>query len=237
MSIIPCSLWCFLPERKQEVTNIMKRTILLVCIAGILFAAIAVQNQASATNATSQNTLASIQSASLTPATAPGQIVRINQLDCAQYANQAECDTWAYSACSTAALVEVFNSYGRHLRIHDVLIVQARIGAITPALGLVEDAGIAHTAAQFGFQTNWGYRLNLNQIIQKANGGTPVIVGWPPSRYDGGHLIVVEGGTSSTVSIADSSRFNRHVLNRAQFLQWWAGFSAVVTPFGQGGQA
>src|SRR5260221_9210878 len=35
------------------------------------------------------------------------RLVRISQLDCGQYASQAECATWAYSACSTAAITEV----------------------------------------------------------------------------------------------------------------------------------
>ena len=215
----------------------MKRTILLVCLAGVLFVAIAMQNQTRATNA-SQNTLASTQLAQSTPATDHRQLVRINQLDCAQYADADECGTWAYSACSTAALVEVFNYYGRHLRIHDVLVVQAQLGEITPTLGLVEDAGIARTAEypKFGFKTNWGYNLSYDQVIAKANQGEPVIVGWPPQRYEGGHLVVVTGGSSQTIAIADSSRFDRHSLSRAQFMAWWAGFSAVVTPE-QGGQS
>lgn len=209
----------------------MKKTIFLVCIASILFAAIAIQNQASATNAT-----ASIPSAPSTPATVPHQVIRINQLDCGQYASQAECDTWAYSACSTAALAEVFNSYGRNFHIHDVLVVQARIGEITPSAGLTEDVGIARTAAKFGFKTSWGYSLSYDQVVATANQGEPVIVGWPPARYDGGHLVVVTGGTRQSIAIADSSRFDRHSLSRAQFMSWWAGFSAVVTPE-QGGQS
>jgi hypothetical protein len=224
-----------LPERKsrkKEQKASVKKTIFLLCVAGILFVAVAMQNQASATNAT-----ASIQSAPSLTTTVPHQVVRINQLDCAQYASQSECDSWAYSACSTAAMVEVMNSYGRAYRIHDVLAVQARIGAITPTLGLVEDAGIAATAAQFGFKTSWGYQLSLDRIIQLANQGEPVIVGWPPARYDGGHLVVVTGGDSQTVAIADSSRFDRHSLSRSQFMDWWAGFSAAVTPLVQGGQA
>jgi Peptidase C39 family len=209
----------------------VKKTIFLLCIAGIVFAAIMMQNQAGATNAT-----ASIQSAPSLPTTVPHQVARINQLDCEQYTNQAECDTWAYSACSAAALAETMNYYGHSYRIHDVLIVQARIGEITPALGLVEDAGIARTAAKFSFSTNWGYNLSYDQVVATANHGQPVIVAWPPARYDGGHLVVVTGGNSQTVDIADSSRFDRHSLSRAQFMAWWAGFSAVVTPE-QGGQS
>jgi hypothetical protein len=157
-------------------------------------------------------------------------LVRISQLDESQYASPEEYNTWAYSACSTASMTEVLNAYGYHYRITDVLKVEARLGEITPQLGLVENVGIANTAAQFGFQTAWGTNWTLDQVIQIANLGRPVIVGWPPQRYDGGHIVVVTGGDSNNVYLADSSLWNRHVLSRAQFLQWWAGFAAVMMP-------
>lgn len=162
------------------------------------------------------------------------QVARINQLDPAQYNSFQDYQAWAYSTCSTAAMAEVANSYGHHYRIADILKVQARIKEITPALGLVEDAGIARTMTHFGFQTSWSYRLSLDQILQLADTGTPVIVSWPPARYPQGHLVVVESGTATTISIADSSRYDRHTLSRAQFLAWWGGFSAVVTPTPEG---
>ncbi len=157
-------------------------------------------------------------------------LVRLSQLDPGQYASAQEYTTWAYSACSAAAMTEVFNAYGHHYRVTDILKVEAQIGEITPQLGLLEEVGIQRTAAQFGFNTTWGHSLSLDQIIDIANHGRPVIVSFPPDRYAGGHLLVVTGGNSSTVYLADSSRWNRHSLSRAQFLQWWEGFSAIVTP-------
>jgi Peptidase_C39 like family len=157
-------------------------------------------------------------------------LVRLSQLDQGQYASPQEYTTWAYSACSAAAMTEVFNAYGHHYRVTDILKVEAQIGEITPQLGLLEDVGIQRTAAQFGFKTTWGHTLSLDQIIDIANHGRPVIVSFPPDRYAGGHLLVVTGGNNSTVYLADSSRWNRQSLSRAQFLQWWEGFSAIVTP-------
>jgi hypothetical protein len=157
-------------------------------------------------------------------------LVRLGQLDPAQYASPQEYTTWAYSACSAAAMTVVFNAYGHHYRVTDILKVEAQIGEITPQLGLLEDIGIQRTAAQFGFKTTWGYNLSLDQIIDIANHGRPVIVSFPPARYEGGHLLVVTGGNSSKVYLADSSRWNRQSLSRAQFLQWWGGFSAIATP-------
>jgi hypothetical protein len=156
-------------------------------------------------------------------------LMRISQLDESEYASQDEYDTWAYSACSTAAMTEVFNAYGHHYRITDVLKVESTIGAITPQLGLLHDSDVAKTAAWFGFQTNWGEGWTLDQVLSYANAGQPVLVGWPPDRYDGGHIVVVTGGDANTVYLADSSLWNRQALSRAQFMQWWEGFAAVVT--------
>ncbi len=176
-------------------------------------------------------------SPSASPRPQPHRLVRIGQLDPQQYASPSEYQEWAYSTCSTAALAEIFNFYGHRYRIHDVLVVQVRLREITPALGLVEDVGIARTAARFGFKTSWGYTLSYDQVIAAANHGEPVIVGWPPSRYPGGHLVVVTGGNSQAISLADSSRYDRSWVSRVQFMRWWAGFSAIVTPLAKGGQA
>lgn len=157
-------------------------------------------------------------------------LVRLGQLDPAQYNSSADYTLWAYSACSTAAMTEVINSYGHHYRVADILKVEASLNEITPALGLVEDSGVAHTMSKFGFNTSWGYSLSYDQVVATANHGEPVIVAWPPSRYEGGHIVVVIGGNSQTVYLADSSLYDRHSLSRAQFMKWWAGFSAVATP-------
>ena len=141
-----------------------------------------------------------------------------------------EYNRWAYSACSAAAMTEVINAYGHHYRVTDILKVESQIGEITPELGLMEEVGIERTAARFGFKTVWGHKLSLDDIIDVANHGRPVIVDWPPARYAGGHLLVVTGGNSNYVYMADSSLYNRHSLTRNQFLNWWEGFAAIVTP-------
>lgn len=177
------------------------------------------------------NQMTSANSPKPQPASQASQnLVRISQLDTAQYASSQEYNLWAYSACSSAALTEVINAYGHDYRVTDILKVEAQIGEITPQHGLLEDVGIQRTATQFGFKTTWGYNLSLDQIIAIANNGTPVIVSFPPDRYAGGHLLVVTGGNSDYVYLADSSLWNRHSLSRAQFLNWWEGFYAIVTP-------
>ncbi len=158
------------------------------------------------------------------------RLARISQLDPSQYSSSGEYNTWAYSACSAAAMTEVFDAYGYHLRITDVLKVEAQIGMITPSLGLVDPSGVQRTATYFGFYTNWGLSWTLDQVINTANQGKPVIVDFPPDRYAGGHILVVTGGDANYVYLADTSSWNRQSLTRWQFLQWWEGFAAVVTP-------
>jgi len=157
-------------------------------------------------------------------------LMHIGQLDPEQYASVQEYHTWAYSTCSAAAMTEVANYYGGNYRITDILAVESSLGEITPEQGLLEDAGIERTMTHFGFVTSWGYSRTLDQIVAMANGGTPVIVAFPPSRYPGGHLLVVTGGDGIQVLVADSSVHSRTSFSRTRFLALWAGFAAVVTP-------
>ncbi|MFL5625541.1 MAG: C39 family peptidase [Ktedonobacteraceae bacterium] len=165
-----------------------------------------------------------------TQVNASHQLLRISQLDPSQYNSSAEYNTWAYSACSAASMTEVFDAYGRNFRITDVLKVEAQIGAITPQLGLLDPSGIQATASRFGFKTVWSNSWNLDQIINIANQGKPVIISFPPDRYDGGHILVLLGGDANMVYLADTSLWNRRSLTRGQFMNWWEGFGAVVTP-------
>lgn len=162
--------------------------------------------------------------------TATQHLARLGQLDPKQYSSTQEYTTWAYSACSTASMTEVINSYGHNYRIADILAVESKIHEITPELGLLEESGIQHTGAQFGFKTTWGHDLSLDQVIAAASRGTPVIVSFPPYKYAGGHILVVRGGNASTVYLADSSGLDWTQLTRTRFLQLWGGFYAIMTP-------
>lgn len=177
---------------------------------------------ASASNANA-NPLASLSGASKA-------LVRINQLDPAQYNSQQDYSTWAYSTCSTAAMTAVINSYGHNYRLADILKVEAGIHEITPDLGLLEPTGIDRTVAQFGFKTYWLSNTSLDNVIKAANQGHPVIVGFPPALWSGGHLLVVRGGNSQYVYLANSSRLNMQTMARATFMKYWAGFAVVAMP-------
>ena len=221
----------------------MQRTLTilgLLVLAAVLISVLHIGGSATTTQATS-NTHTLVPSTPVVHSTGThpilNRVTRINQLDPAQYTSTQEYDEWSYSACSAAALAEVFNAYGYHYRVTDVLSVEDKIGAITTRYGLMGDMWIARTATHFGFVTNWGYQRSLTQVIASATRGTPVIVSFPPARYSGGHLLIVTGGNAAMVLLADSSRYNRLQLTRTQFLAWWGGFSAIVTPVAtKGGQ-
>ncbi|HLI89584.1 MAG TPA: C39 family peptidase [Ktedonobacteraceae bacterium] len=157
-------------------------------------------------------------------------LVRINQLDPAQYSSAQEYDTWAYSTCSAAAMTEVINAYGHHYRVSDILKVEAGLHEITPELGLLEPVGIDRTVAHFNFQALWLHNPSLDDIITVANHGHPVIVDFPPARWSGGHILVVRGGDSNNVYTADSSSLNIQTFTRQNFMKYWGGFAVVVVP-------
>lgn len=181
--------------------------------------------------ATSTTKQQPVSQATTSTGNAAAALVRIGQAEITQYTNQAEHDQWWASACSTASMTEILDAwwgYARY-RITDVLRQEVAANAISPAEGLLDNDGIARTMRRFGFDTQTP-QLTLDQVIATANSGIPVIAGWPPEKYQGGHLIVVTGGTATTVKIADSSLYNRKTLSRAQFLAWWGGFTAISKP-------
>jgi len=176
-----------------------------------------------------QNTANNLSAANL--AGAAKALVRINQLDPAQYASQQEFNMWSFSACSAASMTEVINAYnGNRYRITDILKVEVGLKEITPDLGLLETAGIARTVAQFNFSATVLDNASLDTIISMANQGKPIIVGFPPDRVEGGHILVLRGGNSTQVYLADSSSVNRTVMGREQFKQLWGGLAVSVVP-------
>ena len=157
-------------------------------------------------------------------------LVRISQVDPNSYSSQQEYNTWWPSACSAASMTEVINSYGHSYKLSDILKVESGIGEITPDLGLVEPSGIAKTVAKYNFSANYLNNPSLNDVIKASNNGTPVIISFPPSRWAGGHILVVIGGDNNYVYLADSSRLNMRAMTHSIFMKYWGGFAVIVTP-------
>ncbi len=180
--------------------------------------------------------LQNVQAAPTIAAIPASHVDRIYQLDPGQYRSSQDYNTWAPSACSATSMAEVINSYGHSYRIADILKVEAGLGQITPELGLLEPTGIDKTVDKFGFQTVHLSHPSIDDIIVIANQKHPVIVSFPPELWTGGHILVVVGGDSRTISLADSSSFNMTIVPWTKFLKYWGGFAVVVTPR-QGGAA
>ncbi|MBV9022119.1 MAG: C39 family peptidase [Ktedonobacteraceae bacterium] len=162
---------------------------------------------------------------------AASDLVPISQANPGQYTSKQQYDTWWSSTCSAASITEVINAYGYHHQLSDILQVETKVGEITPQQGLLEPTGIDRTVAQFGFKTTWLKNPSLDDVIDiAANHGRPVIVNFPPSRWAGGHILVVRGGNKDSVFLADSSLLNMQVMARSTFTKYWDGFAVVVTP-------
>jgi hypothetical protein len=159
------------------------------------------------------------------PFSASARIVRVDSSSRAQYYTDYQYQVWSYSSCSGISMEEVLNSYGRHYIAADILQVELNMGIWDTYDGLTGgEAGMARLAAYFGFQTSPHPPRTLQDLILTANKGFPVIIGSP------GHIMVVKGGDANFVYVVDSSPANRTVMTHDQFMNFWDGFSVLVTP-------
>lgn len=158
-------------------------------------------------------------------------LVRVSQVDPAQYNSTDEYNTWWPSACSAASMTEIVNAYGKHnYRVTDILKEELSVHEIAADAGLLEPHGIDKTLTHFNFTTRWLNNPSVDDLVNTANSGTPVIINFPPYRWAGGHLLVAIGGNKDYVYLADSSRLNMRAMDRKTFLKYWVGFAVVATP-------
>jgi hypothetical protein len=148
------------------------------------------------------------------------------QADRAQYNNDnPEWQLWSYSACSGCAMAALLDAYGatkngNPLKCGDVLEVAYKLGVYDPGTSPTQGWGLlppgqlnlARTAAQFGFAADYSQNLSLDDLIKLANSGTPSIVGFPT------HVMVLKGGNSNDVFLADSGGLHLTTVTRDQFL-------------------
>lgn len=141
-----------------------------------------------------------------------------------------------------AALMDAYGATlnGRPLNCADVLEAEYRLSVYNPVneWGLVtgEPDELAKTAAQFGFTGYYSQKLSLDDLITLANAGVPSIVRIPT------HLMILTGGDSQHVFLADSGGLHLSKVTRQQFLNglpgsrlyagqsWMAGWYIILTP-------
>lgn len=159
------------------------------------------------------------------PFSASARIVRVDSALRSQYYTDYQYQVWSYSSCSGISMEEVLNAYGRHYIAADILQVEQNMGIWDTYDGLTGgEPGMARLAAYFGFQTSPNPPRTLQDLILTANKGFPVIIGSP------GHIMVVKGGDANFVYVVDSSPANRTIMTHDQFMNFWDGFSVLVTP-------
>jgi len=157
--------------------------------------------------------------------TASSRIKRIDSALRGQYYTDYQWQVWSWSSCSGISMEEVMNAYGRHLIAADVLQVESDLGLWDTYDGLTGgEPGLAKVASYFGFRAVPNPPRTVQDLIDVANKGFPVIVGVP------GHILVVRGGDSNNVYLVDSAPADRKIMSRAQFAGWWDDFSVEILP-------
>jgi len=168
------------------------------------------------------------------PNTASSRVVRIDSGMSNQYYTDYQRHVWIYSSCSGIAMETVMNAYGRHMIAADVLQEELKLGVWSPQMGLLNDQGIVMTANTFSFNGSFSYTRTVQDIVISANKGFPVIVGMRDSQFwPNGHILVVRGGDSQYVYLADSSPANFSRMTYAMFTPIWKndrGMSVILTP-------
>jgi hypothetical protein len=159
------------------------------------------------------------------------RLVRISQLDPAQYVSAAQYDAWNNAACAAGALTMVLDAYGQHLIIGQVIPLFGSF--ISANGGLLDDQGFVYAAEQAHFGVSLSHSRTLAQVIAIANSGLPVIVGVrSPDLFPAGHFMVVLGGNAQVMRFAESSSANIQWMARDRFTAMWEGQSAVIAPPG-----
>lgn len=173
-------------------------------------------------------------------------VTAFSQADKTHYNNEnPEWSLWSNSACSGCAMAALLDAYGatlngRPLNCGDVLEAEYRLSVYNPvnSWGLITGSPdeLAKTAAHFGFTGYYTQKLSLDDLITLANAGIPSIVRIPT------HVMVLMGGDSQNVFLADSGGLHLSKVTRTQFLHglpgsrlyagqsWMAGWYIILTP-------
>ncbi len=197
--------------------------------------------------------LAQISQSQATPPSVQFPIQKISnsvtafaQADKKQYNNEnPEWSQWSYSACSGCAMAALMDAYGanisgRPLNCGDVLEVEKHLSVYSPVneWGLINGSPdeLAQTATQFGFTAHYTQKLSLDDLIALANAGVPSVIRIPT------HIMLLTGGDSQHVYLADSGGLHLSQVTRTQFLHglpgsrlyagqsWMQGWYVILTP-------
>jgi hypothetical protein len=176
-----------------------------------------------------QNNASQQKTSSFVVSNASQHITAVPQYSVGQYANTQQYAEYWQSACSAASMTAVLNAYGHHYHIADILKQEIAVNGISSSQGMLDNYAIDRTVEKFGFHAK---HLNITSIADLVNQSksVPIIVDFPPSRWAGGHILVVNGGDETYVSLIDSSSLKMQKMSYASFAKYWAGYAVLIQP-------
>lgn len=154
------------------------------------------------------------------------------------YDSRAQFDQWAGSACSAASLAEILTAYGLpHMTIGRMI---REMGPdISSQWGLLTYSAFNKVVAKYGLRADVYLEnnpLTYKQMLYLTNTlGIPVTVNMRATtgyyRYlSGGHILVMTGGDSKTIRLADSSLYYMKSLPLSVYNQMARSRNVVIVP-------
>jgi hypothetical protein len=220
------------PLKKRHVPTWVTFLLIGFTFVILLNSAWAIVSHQSLTTIVLMQQLTQVQLKQQSPTINASQRISVHhQSNRAEYNNdKPEWQLWSYSACSGCAMAALMDAYGaqrngKPLNCGDVLEVEYNIGVYDPGTSPTQNRGLlppgqlglAKTAAQFGFASDFSKHVSLDDLINLANAGTPSIISIPT------HVMIITGGDSSHVMLADSGGLHLTTVTRDQFLNGLPG--------------
>lgn len=154
------------------------------------------------------------------------------------YDSQAQFNQWAGAACSAASLAEILTSYGLpHMTIGRMI---RELGSdISPNWGLLTYNAFNKVVARYGLRADVylsNNPLTYRQMLYLTNTlGIPVVVNMRATTgyyhyLSGGHILVMTGGDSKTIRLADSSLYYMKSLPLGTYNQMARPRNVVIVP-------
>jgi len=221
-----------LPLKKRPLPTWLTFLLLGFTFAILLNSAWAIVSHQSLTTIVLMQQLNQAQTGQQSPTLNTSQRISVHrQSNRAEYNNDnPEWQLWSYSACSGCAMAALMDAYGaqkngKPLNCGDVLEVEYKLGVYDPGTSPTQNrgllppgqVGLGKTAAYFGFASDYSKNVSLDDLINLANSGTPSIISIPT------HVMIITGGDSSHIMLADSGGLHLATVTRDQFLNGLPG--------------
>jgi predicted double-glycine peptidase len=154
------------------------------------------------------------------------------------YDSRAQFSQWAGAACSAATLAEILTAYGvPHITIGRMI---RELGKdISPNWGLLTYNAFNRVVAKYGLRADVYLSdnpLSYKQMLYLTNNlGVPVVVNMRATTgyyhyLSGGHILVMTGGDSRTIHLADSSLYFMKSLPLGTYNQMARPRNVVIVP-------